>query len=59
MRLPVLWRRGVGSRGDNVIMKSIVMNKSVGAFRCFSPFSDPLSPHVPGCTKRAVDPVGR
>lgn len=49
----------MGSRGDNVIMKSIVMNKSVGAFRCFSPFSDPLGPHVSGCTKRAVDPVGR
>lgn len=55
-----LWRRrGVESRGHNVIMKSIVTNKSVGRFRCFSLFSDPLGPHVSACAKSAVDAAGR
>lgn len=57
--MPVSWRRGVGRRGNNVIKKFIVMNKSIGAFCCFSPFSDLLGPHKSGCTKRAVDPVER
>lgn len=47
------------SRGHSVIMKSIVANKSVGGFRCFSLFSDPLGPHVSGCAKSALDAAGR
>lgn len=42
--------------GDNVIMKSIVRNKSVGVFRCFSPFSDPLAADS---VEKVACPAGR
>ena len=45
--------------GCNAIMKSIVRNKSVGVFRCFSPFSDPLGADMSGSAERAIRPAGR